>query len=102
MAPAGIPVAVQGGALGRQGWEDRPAGGTPGAVHQARELLSCVAMLTQCLDLPDVSEAEWRQWPPEITEANRRLEELFAGGLSRSFRGEPTWSHRHLLEAGTA
>jgi hypothetical protein len=35
-----------------------------------------------------------------ITDASRRLDTLFAGGLSRSFRGEPTASHRHP-EAGT-
>lgn len=70
-----------------------------GPAHQARELLNRVALLTQCLQLPDVTDAEWRQWPSDIADANRRLDALYAAGLNRSFRGGPTLSHRHA-EAG--
>ena len=73
----------------------------PSPAHQARELLNRVALLTQCLQLPDVTDAEWRKWPRDIADANRRLEALYAGGLSRSFQGEPTRSHRHP-ESGAA
>jgi hypothetical protein len=66
----------------------------PGPAHQARELLSRVAMLAHCLQLPDVTDAEWRQWPADIADANRRLDELYSAGLSRDFLGEPMRSHR--------
>ena len=71
---------------------DRP--GRPGPAHQARKLLNRVALLTHCLLLPDLTDAEWRQWPSDIADANRELEALYAGGLSRDFLGEPTRSHR--------
>ena len=70
----------------------------PSPAHHARELLNRVAMLTQCLLLADVTDCERRQWPSDIADANR-LDALYAGGVSRSFRGEPTRSHRHP-EAG--
>jgi hypothetical protein len=82
LPPQGVGVETGGGAA------------RPGPAHQARELLSRVAMLAQCLQLPDVTEAEWRQWPADIADANRRLDELYAGGLSRDFLGEPMRSHR--------
>jgi hypothetical protein len=67
----------------------------PGDASRARELLSRVAMLTRCLLLPDVTDAESHQWPSDIADANRRLDALYDAGLSRDFRGEPTRSHRH-------
>ena len=39
---------------------------------------------------------EWRQWPADIADANRRLDALYAGGLGRDFPGEPMRSHRPL------
>jgi hypothetical protein len=54
--------------------------------HRARELLNVVAMLTQCLRLPNLTEAERLKWPLQIADANRLLEALYAGGLSRTFR----------------
>jgi hypothetical protein len=54
--------------------------------HRARELLHMVAMLTECLRLPNLTDAERLKWPLEIADANRRVEALYADGLSRTFR----------------
>jgi hypothetical protein len=62
--------------------------------HRARELLNRVAMLVCCLQLPDVTDDEWRRWPSEIADANRRLDELYTAGLSRDFLGVPTRCRR--------
>ena len=67
----------------------------PGPEHQARELLNRVALLAQCLQLPDVTEDEWLRWPAEIAEANRRLDALYADGLRRDFLDEPPGRVRH-------
>jgi hypothetical protein len=78
---------------------DELYGGAP--AHRARELLNRVSMLTCCLQLPDVTDDEWGRWPAEIADANRRLEALYAAGLSRDFLGEPT-RRRRRPEGGTA
>jgi hypothetical protein len=91
----GSPFAVQMPVTTAPSDHARPVG-APGAggAHDARELLNLVDMLTRCLQLPDITEAEWRQWPAEIADANRQLETLYAGGLSRDFLGVPTRSRR--------
>ena len=53
--------------------------------HRGRELMNLVGMLTHCLRLPDLPDAERRQWPAKINDANRRLQALFDSGLSRDF-----------------
>jgi hypothetical protein len=70
-------------------------------AHRARELLHRVAMLTHCLQLPDVTDDEWRRWPAEIADANRRLDALYAAGLGRDFLGPPT-RRRRRPEGGAA
>jgi hypothetical protein len=71
-----------------------PPGGAAAPAHRARELLNRVAMLTCCLQLPDVTDDEWRRWPAEIAEANRAVDALYAAGLSRDFLGTPTRRRR--------
>jgi len=69
-----------------------PAGGAPappGPEHRARELLHRRTMLTQCLQLADVTDAERRRWPRQIAGMNRRLDRLYADGLNRNFLGDP-------------
>jgi hypothetical protein len=66
----------------------RPAALAP--EHRARELLSRVEMLARCLQLSDVTAAELLRWPAEIADANRQLDALYADGLGRDFRGEPS------------
>jgi hypothetical protein len=61
---------------------------TLSSQHQARELLNVIAMLTHCLRLPNLTDAERLRWPLHLADASRRLEALYAGGLSRTFRDE--------------
>jgi hypothetical protein len=74
----------------------QPAGDRAGLgpEHCARELIHRVAMLTYGLQLPNATDGERRRWPAAIADANRRLDALYAAGLSRDFGGEPTRSHR--------
>jgi len=80
---------------------DGVGGGAAAPAHRARELLNRVAMLTCCLQLPDLTDDEWRRWPAEIADANRGLEVLYAAGLSRDFQGVPT-RRRRRPEGGAA
>jgi hypothetical protein len=41
--------------------------------HRARELINLISLATQCANLPDVAEAERRQW---LAEARRAWDEL--------------------------
>ena len=61
--------------------------------HRGRELMNLVWMLTHCLRLPDVPDAERRQWPGKIDDANRRLDALFDRGLSRDFAAQVPSPH---------
>lgn len=61
---------------------------TPTPQHQGRELLNLVAMLTYGLQRYDLTDADRRQWPLQIAEAHRRLDALYAAGLSPNFLSE--------------
>jgi hypothetical protein len=97
----GSEFTVLGGRAAPQASEGGCAeGAAPWSVaYRARELLNRVAMLAQCLQLPDVTDAEWRQWPREIADANRQLDALYAGGLGRNFIGESARSCRRPASA---
>ena len=57
--------------------------------HQARELLHQIAMLTHGLQRLNLQDADRRQWPLHLADATRRLDALYAQGLSRNFLNEP-------------
>jgi hypothetical protein len=72
----------------------------PGPEHRARELLHRRTMLTHCLQLTDVTDAEWRRWPRQIAGMNRRLGRLYAKGLNPNFLGDPAPRSRYPQSGG--
>jgi len=59
------------------------------AQHNGRELLHGIALMRQCLRLPDATASERRGWWLDIRRSRVSLELLYVAGLRRGFRGGP-------------